>query len=430
MSNIVNINVTPNEAVTDIPLSIQIHGLQPEQIIIIRASWLDGAGVEWSSQATYQADKDGFIDLNAQPPREAAYQNADPMGLIWSMVPVDTTKRYMPVHTVTSEPYRIRFAVEYDGKVVASTETLRHTIADGVRYEEIHTQGLAGKLFLPAGNAPYPAITLVSGSGGGINEHRAALYAAHGYAVLALAYFNYEGRPKALVNIPLEYFETSINYLRQHPQIDGERLAIIGGSRGGELALLLGATFSAYKVIVAEVPSGLIWGGFGDDPETGSQPAWTYRGEGLAYMSDVSSEIYGYYEEYIARGEAIPGTPGFQAIIERNPDQIEQATIPVEKTKGAILMISGEDDQMWPSTPLAQIAVERLKAHNYPYPYEHVSYPGAGHLIMPPYAPTTTIAMTHPVDGGYYTFGGEAEANYRACVDSWRKRLAFLKEHL
>jgi len=430
MSSSILLDVTPLEAMMDVPLSITIRGLPAGQIVTVRASWLDGARTEWVSQATYQADSTGHVDLNTQPPVEAVYQDSDPMGLIWSMRPRNVTRHYMPVHTATSEPSSVYFAVEMDGQVVASAEARRHIIAPGVCREEIRVDGLAGTLFVPRGGGPHPAITVVSGSGGGVNEHRAALYAAHGYAAFALAYFNYEGLPKSLVRIPLEYFEASIAYLRQRPEIDGERLAIAGGSRGGELSLLLGAMFSAYRAVIAEVPSGLIWGGFGHDPAEGSQPAWTYRGEGLPYMSDPDPGIYDYYAEYAARGEAIPGTPSFQAIVDRNPDQVEQAMIPVENTQGAILMISGEDDQMWPGTELAEIAMRRLKEHGFTLPYEHVSYGGAGHFIAPPYAPTTTIAITHPVDGGYYTFGGQPEANYRASVDSWQKRIAFLREHL
>jgi dienelactone hydrolase len=430
MHTSINLIVTPKDAVMDVPVTITVDGLPANHPVTVRARWVDGIGTEWSSYALYQTDASGYLDLSKQPPVQADYIDTDPMGLIWSMRPTDTTRRYMPVHATTTEPSRVLFAVEVDGQIVASAEVLRHVIAPGVRREEVRVNGLAGTLFLPSSGGKYPAVTVVSGSGGGVNEHRAALYAAHGYAAFALAYFNYESLPASLVRIPLEYFETSIAYLRSRPEIDGERLAIAGGSRGGELALLLGATFSAYRAVIAEVPSGVIWGGFGHDPAEGAQPSWTYHGEGLPYMSDPDPEIYAYYAEYAARGEAIPGTPGFQAIVDRNPNQVAQALIPVEKTQGAILMISGDDDQMWPSTPLAEIAMRRLQEKGFSYPYEHISYAGAGHFIAPPYAPTTTIAINHPVDGGYYTFGGKPEANYRASVDSWHKRLQFLHQYL
>jgi dienelactone hydrolase len=114
----------------------------------------------------------------------------------------------------------------------------------------------------------------------------------------------------------------------------------------------------------------------------------------------------------------------------RHPDRIRQATIPVERINGAVLLISGEDDQMWPSTRMAQISMARLREHNFPHPYEHLSYSGAGHGIGIPYTPQTMIEVRHPVDGVLYTFGGNPESNAHATVDSWRRVTHFLRENL
>src|SRR5947199_123091 len=80
---------------------------------------------------------------------------------------------------------------------------------------------------------------------------------------MALAYFNYEGLPQDLIEIPLEYFETAIGWLQRRPDLDGDRIAVSGTSRGGELVLLLGATFPAVKAVIAYVPSGIVHGGIG-----------------------------------------------------------------------------------------------------------------------------------------------------------------------
>src|SRR5690606_20354069 len=104
------------------------------------------------------------------------------------------------------------------------------------------------------------------------------------------AYFNYEALPKYLIEIPLEYFETAIAWLQAQPQIDGERIAVGGGSRGGELSLLLGATFPQLKAVVANVPSGLAWGGFSPDPADANKPAWTFRGKPVAFMQSATRD--------------------------------------------------------------------------------------------------------------------------------------------
>ena len=57
----------------------------------------------------------------------------------------------------------------------------------------------------------------ISAAGGGFLEYRASLLAGKGFAVLALAYYNYEDLPKTLRHVHLEYFEEAVNYLLNHP---------------------------------------------------------------------------------------------------------------------------------------------------------------------------------------------------------------------
>lgn len=69
-----------------------------------------------------------------------------------------------------------------------------------------------------ATNQCYALIDLY-GTRGGINEHRAALMASHGYASLSLAYFRYKDLPPTLDSVlDLEYFEVSID---SRPKYDG-----------------------------------------------------------------------------------------------------------------------------------------------------------------------------------------------------------------
>src|SRR3989304_3359183 len=62
--------------------------------------------------------------------------------------------------------------------------------------------------------------------------------------------------------------------------VGDQPIGIMGGSRGGDLALLLGATFPEFKAVVGNVPSGIVHAGIsgGGLEETYRRPAWTYRG--------------------------------------------------------------------------------------------------------------------------------------------------------
>jgi len=102
---------------------------------------------------------------------------------------------------------------------------------------------LVGALFLPSASAPCPAVIVLGGAGGGLSEGGAETLASEGFAALALAYFGIDRLPHELLEIPLEYFEKAIAWLRAQPGVDAERVAVVGNSKGGELALLLGATY-------------------------------------------------------------------------------------------------------------------------------------------------------------------------------------------
>jgi len=58
-----------------------------------------------------------------------------------------------------------------------------------------------------------------------------------------------------------------------------------------------------------------------------------------------------------------------------------QAAIPVEDTQGALLLISGTRDAMWPSTLMCERMTARLSEAGFRFPYEHVAL-GAGHNVV------------------------------------------------
>ncbi len=210
--------------------------------------------------------------------------------------------------------------------------------------------------------------------------------------------------------------------------MDADKLGVMGASRGGELALLLGATFPEIKAVVAYVPSGLVWEGI-SFWET-SQSAWSYRGMPLSFVPDATTpEFQEYVNEQTAYGKPIAYTQLFLLNME-NESIVEEATIPVENINGPILLISGSDDQMWPSGLFSEMIMERLEQNGHSFPNEHLSYHGAGHLIGIPHRPTTVTQFYHPITREYLASGGNAVINAFANADSWPKVLDFLNANL
>lgn len=70
-----------------------------------------------------------------------------------------------------------------------------------------------------AGEGQFSGIIDLYGSIGGLREYRASLLAGHGFAVLALAYFQFEDLPEYLSQVHLEYFEEAVTFMLHHPQV-------------------------------------------------------------------------------------------------------------------------------------------------------------------------------------------------------------------
>jgi dienelactone hydrolase len=193
----------------------------------------------------------------------------------------------------------------------------------------------------------------------------------------------------------------------------------MGGSKGGELALLLGATSPALKAVVAYVPSHVVWQGISEHPV--NQSSWSYQGRALPFVPSRMTPAFA----------AQFGTQGPIKLLDlylpslATQEAVKRATIPVEKIRGAVLLISGKDDQMWPSSLMADRVIEQLIAHAHPYPFAHHAYESADHHIGYAYLPTAGSAS-----GPMWVYGGTAAGNARAQADSWPKVLDFLRAHL
>jgi dienelactone hydrolase len=407
-------------------LSIRLSGLEPEQRVTLRASQTDDLTRTWRSHATFLANSSGQVDVATQAPVSGTYADADAMGLIWSMhLPTDEPNQ-SPFFRKEPTHLPIEFVAELDDVPVARAAAERLYVAEGVERFPVHEDGLVGTLFVPPGDGPHPVVITLSGSGGGLSEGGAALYASHGYAGFALAYFNYADLPPDLVEIPLEYFETAIGWLQRQPRLDADRIAVSGTSRGGELVLLLGATFPAVKAVIAYVPSGIVHGGIARSGVRGASPAWTFREKAIQYIQPDPAKLSP-APPPLPAGVPIPLTPRFLRGLE-DAEAAERAEIPVERINGPVLLISGKDDAMWPSERLAEIARRRLEEHQFRHPYRHLAYAGAGHMIGTPYQPTTVLASRHPLTGEVFAYGGTPKAYAAAREDSWREILKLLGE--
>jgi dienelactone hydrolase len=410
-------------ALYDAPISIALEGFGPRTRVTVTATFQVAEATPWRSWATFIADDSGRVDVTRQPPVAGTWEGVSPMGLFWSTTPVPGKWRSAPPDWVMW-PSVARLRAEAPGVAPAELTVERRLAGDGVSRRPVREAGVVGTLFLPPGDWPHPAVIVLGGSDGGISEHRAALVASHGYAALSLAYLGAASLPSELVNIPVEYFEHAIGWMRGQPWLRDGFLAVWGASRGGELALLLGATIPAINAVIAYVASGVLHGPFEPHDPPDTPACWTSGGQPLPYLQEHNATDDPTSVDYTK--SPVAESPRYLSQL-RDLNAVERATIPAERTQGPILLVSGQDDQIWPSSILAEIAIRRLRLHGHTYPFCHLSYEGAGHAIYIPYSPTTQIEFTHP-NGVHYTGGGSPRANSEAGADAWRHVLAFLEE--
>jgi len=356
----------------------------------------------------------------------------DAAGLFWSMNPAGAAQAERATFSKNSvEPDRVTITAEADGGRIAAAMLERRWMAPGTETSELQAGGSVGWLFIPPGGRRRPVIIVLGGSGGGYDLDKAALLSRHGFATLALAYFGVPPLPKWLHGVPLEYFAGAMEWLGTQQEVDASRIGLLGVSRGAELALLLSSRFLQVRAVVAYAPSAVAWSSGGRDKSTSQDiPCWTSHGEAIPF---APLPLRG----FIARS-AIPvgllrRPVRFRKLFQRalqNQEMVAKAAIPVEQTRGPILLISGGDDQVWPAARMSEMIVDRLRSRGFAHAVEHKNYPMAGHALRYPSMPTTARVSR---SGGVrfpILLGGTAEADAQAQADAWRSTIDFFAKNL
>ncbi len=441
----IHIELAPNPAFVDDEISIRVRGLRPRQSVVIRASVRDDEQRTWRSHAEFRADASGSVDFSAQESGGGSYHGVAPMGLFWSMrLEARAAAGHSRFAKTGTAHDRVLIEIESGRQIIASTEVERFFLAPGSESRDLTVgegpsgnghggkEGCIGRLFIPPARGPHPVVIVLSGSGGGFDLDKAAALSRHGFATLALAYFGIPPLPAWLHRVPLDYFQAAFSWLASHPELDLERLGVLGVSRGAELALLLGSRFPQIRAVVAYAPSSVAWSSGGRDSSTGEIiPCWTWRGEPVPFapLPLRSFMLRSAIPVGIAR-RPVMFRNLFRAGL-RNREAVERATIPVEQIRGPLMLVSGGDDHVWPAAEMAEVIRARLKSRAFPHAVEHLHYPHAGHMLRYPFLPTSSRESRHRhLRNARFSFGGTPAADAHANADSWRRAIRFLRASL
>jgi hypothetical protein len=171
----------------------------------------------------------------------SSYEGFDAIGLFWSQpqakqqFAANFFQQSLGAATLPTQVV-LNFDLYVDGRHASTTQL---KIGNNIYCQQYRTP-FVGALCAAAPLASVqqrPTIVVVGGSEGGFDTLTAILLTSDAFNVVALGYFGAPGLPPQLENIPLEYFERAVGFLRTLPQIGIAKLALFGTSRGGELAL-------------------------------------------------------------------------------------------------------------------------------------------------------------------------------------------------
>ena len=191
-------------------------------------------------------------------------------------------------------------------------------------------------------------------------------FLAKGYAFLAIGYFGAPNTPENLDRISLDAIHKAILEIAKNEKIDSEKIAIMGGSKGGELVLNLASYFNDIDAVIAMSASNVSFAGLTMMSNTSS---WTLNGEEIPFAPTPYSAI-----PAMVSGDNLKA---YDLILSDEEAEVK-AQIPVENINGSILILSASEDEAWPSAAMSHKVMERLKRNGFTHHYEHMVIKG-GH---------------------------------------------------
>jgi len=262
-------------------------------------------------------------------------------------------------------------------------------------------------------------VLVIAGSSGRIDTERVRLLARHGAVALSIRWFGGDGQQPGPCEVPLETFGAALDLLAPHC----DRLAVVGLSFGAEAALLTGAHDARVDVVVGFAPSSVVWAGV--DPGVGAGAGtgrggapprqashWTLDGLPLPHVPLV--------EDWTPRTDPPAHLGHYEQSLAADPPAAAAAAIPVERIGGEVVLVAGEDDQVWPSAHFTRSIVRRRGDHG--LATRVITHPHAGHRTILPGEPPVTA-------GAHLARGGTVEADAELGARAWPVLVEVLRLH-
>jgi dienelactone hydrolase len=236
--------------------------------------------------------------------------------------------------------------------------------------------GQLDERYYPGSTDRAPLLVLFGGAEGGNTwasrrwSHERDEFQAMGFALLALGYFGLPNTPAEVDRISLDAIHASIRRHASRPAGDADCVAVMGGSKGGELVLALASAYPDIDAVVAIVAGDAAFPGHTAAMTTSS---WSLHGEPLPFVPMRWAAVPALLRRDLRRA--------FELMLE-DEAAVERARFPVERIAGPIFLLSASRDEFWPSREMSDRVVARLRQHGYPHPVEHRVIEGAHDAVQ------------------------------------------------
>ncbi|KAJ3612597.1 hypothetical protein NHX12_020865 [Muraenolepis orangiensis] len=413
------LSVQPTRGLVDEKLRVVVANLPPACPVTLHCLHHSEDQNCWEAFGHYLSDNSGAVDVSEDESFGGTYTGKEGMGLLWSMRPVPGSRRGLRLRkmrvdtpmTVLISVFRGHLTEGFrEGPPVASVVAERWYMAPGVKRVDVQQRGVIGTFFIPPGPGPFPGVLDMWGGGGGLVEYRAALLASHGFAAMTLQFLD-NRIGNRLSDLRMGYFETAFQIIQEHPQVISDSVGILGLSFGTSVTLSVATCSEVARPSCCVCISG-----------SHTYPISTPVFELLKEKSSDATKVWLDEENNLVwRNMILP--------ITTDPAM----KVDVGRIKCPLLLVNGDDDQNWATVESAEDIANMMSVAGNRHLLTTLTYPGAGHLIEPPFTPHTRASnyiVMHSQEKVVMLWGGEPKAHAAAQEDSWRRILTFLKENL
>ncbi len=399
--------VNRGRPLADLGFPLVVCNLAPNQDVRVTSILWMGDTYYASRLEFHVADDE--LDTARLAPTRGSYAGIHPDGYLWSMRP-DLDPPAALQRLANRDPRMLVVGVE--------SEKGQHAFGQfelnfGLAYRRgVETDGLHGLLFHPMQQPGGRDVVLLlpDTQRPTVDDRMASLLASRGHVVLELNVAR-DGLPAQREPLPIEYFSRAVDFLRREYAGPNGRIDVVAFGRATEAAAMLALTRADIARIILVSPSSVINAGEGRGLPT-DRPAWTLRGEPLAFVHRVADE-----DEALARQRPPYTTRPLYDLRLAGATDDDRARIPFDRITSDIVLIACDQDAVWPADRMAQDIRDLARRRGHANVAAYI-LPGCGHDLVAPIAPTTRREFVAQ-DGVRFALGGAPQAVWYGQRAAW-----------